>query len=123
VRTTTAILAALTLVLVGCASGGEVDCSEIVDEGLALYQDVIDDLDGKSIDELEGNPLEAGDYAQRSRVLERRTINSGCTDAEIAELLGLRFGELQAGDSNPAGQAFIAALAAAVERGGFDLGG
>jgi hypothetical protein len=74
------------------------------------------------LDELEGNPLEASDYATRARELERRTSISECTDAEIADLLGNRFGELQASDSNPAGQAFIAALAAAIERGGFDFG-
>jgi hypothetical protein len=122
VRTTIAVLSALALVLAGCTAGGGVDCAVIVDEGLALYQDVIDDLDGKSLAELDGNPLEASDYASRARELERRTSNSECTDAEIADLLGTRFGELQASDSNPAGQAFIAALAAAVERGGFDFG-
>lgn len=119
---TTVFLSALAFVLAGCTAGGGVGCSEIVDEGLSLYQDVIDDLDGKSVGELEGNPLEASDYASRARELERRTSISECTDAEIADLLGTRFGELQASDSNPAGQAFIAALAAAIERGGFDFG-
>ena len=120
---TTVFLAALALVLAGCTGGGEADCSGIVDEGLALYQDVINDVEGKSLGELEGNPLETSDYASRATELERRTAVSGCTDAEIANLLGGRFGELQASDSNPAGQAFIAALAAAVERGGFDFDG
>jgi len=124
VRKTAVLLLGVALALSACGGGGgAADCSEVVDEGLEFYQDLIDDLDGKSPTDLEGNPLETGDYAERANDLERRTVAAGCSDAEIAQLMGPRIGELEAGPSNPTGQAFIAALSAAIERGGFDLGG
>lgn len=115
------VLSVLALVLAGCSSGGA-DCSAIVDDGMVFFQDVIDDLDGKSLADLESNPLTASDYATRARELERRTANSDCSDAEIADLLGGRIDELEAGPTNPAGQAFISALISGIERGGFSFG-
>ncbi|MBT8165862.1 MAG: hypothetical protein HKO63_06665 [Acidimicrobiia bacterium] len=116
------VLSVLALVLAGCTSGGGADCSAIVDDGMVFFQDVIDDLDGKSLADLESNPLTASDYATRARELERRTANSDCSDAEIADLLGARIDELEAGPTNPAGQAFISALISGIERGGFSFG-
>ena len=116
-----AVLVAAALVVGGC-SGVRGDCSAIVDDGMVFFQDVIDDLDGKSLADLESNPLAASDYAQRARDLEVRTTNAGCSDNEIADLLADRIGELRAGPSNPAGQAFIAALISGVEQGGFSFG-
>lgn len=118
------VMFAFALVMAACSGGGgDAECSEIVNDGLVFFQDVIDNLDGKSPSDLVGNPLEASDYAERANDLERRTSAARCTDEEIASALGGRIHELEAGDSNPTGRAFIAALAAAVDQGGFDFGG
>ena len=122
VRKTVVVLTALALVLAGCTSGGA-NCPDLVDDGLVFFQDVINDLDGKSLAELESNPLASSDYTQRARELERRTATSDCSDAEIADLLADRIDELEAGPSNPAGQAFISALTSGIEQGGFSFSG
>ena len=115
-------LFALALVASAC-SGGGASCSDIVDDGIALFQDVIDDLDGLDLADVQEDPFATDDFDSRSEDLEKRTTEAGCTDEELTELFTERVGDLSAGSSNPAGQFLVSLLVAGAESGEFEFGG
>ncbi len=122
-KKTVLLLTTLTLVLASCG-GGSSSCSAIVDDGMELFQDAIDQLDGLSLSELENaDPFSDSEYEQQAEELEQRTTESGCTDEEMTELFADKIGTLEAADSNPAGQFFLTFLAGAAEERAFDFGG
>ena len=116
------LFSALALALTACSDSGS-SCSAIVDDGMDLFQDVIDSLDGKSLNEIQEDPFTTADYEQRVADLEQRTTDAECTDEEMTDLFTQRVDTLEAGESNPAGQFFISILSSAVEQGEFDFGG
>jgi hypothetical protein len=122
VRKIVIIISALALALTACSDGGS-SCSAIVDDGMDLFQDVIDSLDGKALDEIQDDPFTTADYEERVADLEQRTTDAGCTDEEMTSLFEEKIGTLEAGDSNPGGQFFISILTSAVEQGEFDFSG
>ena len=115
-------LVALALVAAGCG-GGSSSCSDIVDDGIDLFQDVIDELDGIDIADMQDDPFETEDFEQRTDDLDRRTTEAGCANEELTELFTERIGDLTAGSSNPGGQYLVSLLTAAVETGQLDFGG
>lgn len=117
-------LSGLALIAAGCSGGGS-SCAAIVDDGMDLFQDAIDQLDGISLTDLdaESDPFSSDDFDARAADLERRTTDSGCTDEEMTELFADKLSGLEADDSNPIGQVFISGLTGAVEDGEFDFGG
>lgn len=122
-RKTVILLSAFALVLGAC--GGGSSCSAIADDAIELFQDGIDEFDGLSLSDLENldsDPFSGGDFEARGADLEKRQIDAGCTDDEMTELVVGRMGDLEAGDSNPAGQFLISILTSAMENGEFDLG-
>ncbi len=121
-RKTAALIVALAVGLAACG-GGSSACAVIVDDGVALFQDVIDELDGLTLTELDEDPFATEEYEQRVSDLESRTREAECSDEEMSELLTEKIGSLEAGDSNPAGQFFIAIVTQAVENGEFDFSG
>jgi hypothetical protein len=112
----------MALVLTACGGSGS-SCSAIADDAIALFQEGIDGLDGLSLSDLESLDTDPfGDLEVRGADLERRQIDAGCADDEMSELVVEKMGDLEAGDSNPAGQFFISILTTAMEDGEFDLG-
>ena len=121
-RKLTMIFTALALMLAACG-GGDAGCPSIADDGVALIQDAIDELDGLSLADLDSNPLDSDDYERRAEDLERRSGQAGCTDDEMAELFSERVDRLSAGSNNPAGEFLISIMAAAGNEGEFTFGG
>jgi hypothetical protein len=112
----------MALVLTACG-GSDSSCSGIADDAIALFQEGIDKLDGLSLSDLESlNTDPFADLEVRSADLEQRQIDAGCADEEMTELLSEKMGDLEAGDSNPAGQFFISILTSAMEDGDLDIG-
>ena len=111
------------IALIASACGGGSSCAAIVDDGVELFQDVIDELDGLTLADIQEDPFSNDDFDRRSDDLERRTAEAGCTDEELTELFSERIGDLSAGSDNPAGQALISALTSAASSGSLDFGG
>jgi hypothetical protein len=93
--------AILLLVVVAGCDGGPSACEQIVDEGLELFQELIDDVDSGTVDDAS---LFA-DLDGRAADLDQRAEAAGCTSQEMARLLDARSGELRA--ESDAGRAFI----------------
>lgn len=119
------LIAALAVVASACGGGDAGGCAAIMDDGLALFQDAIDELDGLSLTDLSdgSDPFSSDDFERRSTDLEQRTTDEGCTNEEMSELFVDRIGELEAGDTNPAGQFLVSILRQAAEAGEFDFTG
>lgn len=113
------LLLGLALIAPACGGGGA-SCADIVDDGIVLFQDVIDGLDGLDLADVQADPFENGDFERRSDDLDKRTAEAGCTDEELTELFTERAADLSADDTNPAGQFLVSILTAAAESG--DLG-
>jgi hypothetical protein len=112
----------MALVLTACGGSGS-SCSALADDAIGLFQEGIDEFDGLSLSDLENLDTDPfGDLEVRGAELEERQIDTGCTDEEMSELVAEKMGELEAGDSNPAGQFLISILTTAMEDGEFDLG-
>lgn len=121
-RKTVIFLSALALVLAACG-GSDSSCSAIAGDAVDLLQEGIDGLDGLSLSDLEGLDTDPfSDLEARGAELEERQIDAGCTDEEMTELVVDKMGDLEAGDSNPAGQFLISILTTAIEDGEFDIG-
>ena len=121
------LIVALALVAAACG-GGEGGCSAIMDDGIGLFQDAIDELEGLTLADLsdaEADPFSSADFEQRSEELEQRTQDADCTDEEMSELFADRVDSLEVGDNNPAGQFLVSILKQAAEEGEFsvDFGG
>jgi hypothetical protein len=114
----------MALVLTACGGGGA-SCSTIADDAIGLFQEGIDQLDGLSLSDLQNldsDPFAGADFDARGAELEARQVEAGCTDEEMGDLVAGRMGDLEAGDSNPAGQFLISILTSAMEDGEFDIG-
>ncbi|MBT8202681.1 MAG: hypothetical protein HKN74_03685 [Acidimicrobiia bacterium] len=119
------LIAAFALVAGACGGSDAGGCNAIMDDGLELFQDAIDELDGLSLTDLSdgSDPFSSQDFEDRSRDLEQRTTTEGCTNEEMSELFVDRIGELEAGENNPAGQFLVSILKQAAEEGEFDFTG
>ena len=115
------LIVALALVAAGCG-GGEGGCNAIMDDGIQLFQDALDELEGLTLADLseaDSDPFSSADFERRSEELEERTEEAGCTDEEMSELFADRVDELEVGDNNPAGQFLVSILQQAAEEGEF----
>lgn len=120
-RKTVLFLTVLAVTAAGCG-GGQAACETIVDDGIALFQDVIDDMDGLTLADLGSDLFESPDYEDRAADLERRTTAEQCADEEMAELFAEKLPELTAADTNPGGQFLISFFNSAVQNGEFSFG-
>ena len=119
----TMLIVSLAVVAAGCG-GGEAGCAAIVDDGLVLFQDALDELEGLTLSDLSdpsADPFSSGDFDSRAEQLEQRTRDAGCTDEEMSELFADRIDELEVGSENPAGQFLVSILQAAAAEGDFSL--
>ena len=95
-RKATVLLIAVALVTAGCGGGGS-SCAAIVDDGVELFQDAINELDGLALDDIQDDPFATEDFDRRSEDLDKRTTEAGCTNEELSELFTERIGDLSAG--------------------------
>jgi hypothetical protein len=123
VKRLTMLILALALVAAGCG-GGEASCTAIMDDGLELFQDALDELAGMTLTDLSNpsaDPFTGGDFESRTDDLDRRTREAGCTDEEMSELFAERVDELEVGSNNPAGQFLVSILKQTAESGEFSV--
>ncbi len=106
-----ALLGAIALVVAACGGGDAGGCPAIADDAVALVQDVIDEVDAMSLDELatlgEGDLL--GDFEAQAQDLEQRAEDADCSDEELGTLLQERAGQLSA--TTEFGQIFVDLIA------------
>ena len=119
----TMLIAALALIAAACG-GGDAGCTAIMDDGIDLFQDAINELEGLTLADLseaESDPFSSADFENRSAELEERAQEAECTDEEMSELFADRVDQLEVGDNNPAGQFLVSILQQAAEEGEFSV--
>ena len=98
-------LVVLALVVAACggddaADAGSLDsCEGIADAGIAMIQDVIDEIDGMTLEEQialggEEEPEMFQNLETRGQELETRAEEVGCSDEQMAGLVADRLGNL-----------------------------
>jgi hypothetical protein len=95
------LLAALGLVATACGgdSGGANSCEGVADDAIKVIQDVIDELDSLSLEDLaamEDEPEALADLEKRADELQEKADDLNCSDATMEELLNARVGDLKA---------------------------
>jgi hypothetical protein len=94
------LLAALGLIATAC--GGDdsaASCEGIADDAIQVIQDVIDELDEMTLEEIaamEEEPEALADMEARADELQAQANELGCSDEEMTELLNARVGNLRA---------------------------
>ena len=94
------LMAALGLVAAACGgdSGGG-SCESVADDAIDVIQEVIDEMDALSLEEIasmEEEPQALQDMERRAEELQDQANDLGCTDAEMETLLNARAGDLTA---------------------------
>lgn len=92
------IAAAVGLVAAACGGGGA-SCESIADDGMELVQDLIDEIDSMSQEELEAAILGEGflaDFEEKAEEIDDRASEAGCSDEEMQMLVNERAGSLTA---------------------------
>lgn len=95
-------VAVFGLVVAACGGdGGDAgSCADIADEGIAAIQEVINEIDTMSLDDLTAlgseDPEFITDMETRMDELDERSTELGCSDEELAELVQDRVGDLSA---------------------------
>ncbi len=95
------VIAALGLVASACGGGDDAagSCEGVADDAIQVIQDVINELDSMSLDEIaamEGDPPALAQMEQRADELQDQANELGCSDAEMESLLNARVGNLEA---------------------------
>jgi hypothetical protein len=103
-----AVIAALGLVLAAC--GGETSsCEDIAAETVGLVQEVIDEIDEMSPEEIAGqgesSPAFLTDFDEQAEQLADEATSLGCTNEEMSELIRAQAGSLTA--ESEFGQFFV----------------
>lgn len=103
------LLAVLGLVAGACGgdSGGD-SCESVADEAVELLQEVIDELDDLSLEEigtLTEDPEALTKMEEQGAELEAKATELGCSDEQMNELLQARAGNLTA--DGPFGQLMV----------------
>lgn len=94
------LIAALGLVAAACGgddAGGS--CESVADDAIQVIQDVIDELDSLTLDELaamDDEPEAIADMERRADELQDKANDLGCSDSTMEELLNARVGDLKA---------------------------
>ena len=94
------LMAALGLVAAACGgdSGGG-SCESVADDAIDVIQEVIDEMDALSLEEIasmEEEPQALQDMERRAEELQDQANDLGCNDAEMETLLNARAGDLTA---------------------------
>ena len=116
-----AISAVCVLALVAAGCGGDANsCETIADDGIDFMQDSIDAMEGLSFSDVDS--FDSTELESRGADLERRLVESECTEQEFGELMVERMDRIQVGDDNPMGEFLMAVLEPAMEDGSFSFG-
>lgn len=94
-------IAVLGLATAGCGGGSDASCSGIVDDGMAVVQDVIDEFDAMSTDDLMAlgtgeEPAFLTDMQAELDELDKKSTDAGCTEEELQQLFQDKVGQLSA---------------------------
>lgn len=101
-RTTiTAAALAGTLALAGTACGGPGDaasCEDVADEAIVLVQDVLDEVGGMSMEDMQSaeEPEFVQELEAEGEELEQRAEELDCSDQQMADLVAERAEDLEA---------------------------
>jgi hypothetical protein len=93
------LMAALGLLAAACGGDSGGSCESVADDAIQVIQDVINELDSLSLEEIaamEEEPEALADMERRADELQDRANELGCSDAEMEELLNARVGDLEA---------------------------
>lgn len=94
------LMAAIGLVVAACGgdSGGD-SCEGVADDAIEVIQDVINEMDSLTLEEIaamDEEPEALADMERRADELQEKANELGCSDAEMQELLNARVGNLEA---------------------------
>lgn len=115
------LMLSFALVAGACGGGDGGGCEAIVDEGVDLLQQAIDDLAGLTLSDIESDPFDDPELGRQFDDLEQRSNDEGCSDEELNDLFLDGFNRLEAGEDNPAGTFLVSVLQQAANEGGFQL--
>ncbi|MBT8208495.1 MAG: hypothetical protein KJO18_09490 [Acidimicrobiia bacterium] len=95
-KKTVALLCALALAASACG-GDSASCDAIADDALVLIQDLINEFDELSLDDLNAaeEPAFVGEFETDAEALDERALDAGCSDATMEELMDARIGQLE----------------------------
>ena len=103
-----AVIAACGLFLAACG-GGTSSCEDIATDTVGLVQEVIDEIDQMSPEEIasqgESGPSFLSDFDEQAEKLADEATSLGCTNAEMSELIRAQAGSLTA--ESEFGQFFV----------------
>lgn len=101
-----AIAAALLVVVAGCG-GSESSCADIATDAVNMVQDVVDDVDAMSQDDLAslGTSGLFDEFTVEAAALDERAAGAGCSDQDMTELVTEKAQDLTA--ETEFGQLFI----------------
>ena len=128
-RKPTVILLGLMLVLTACGDDGSSDpaaadsCESLASAGIALFQDVLDEIDGLNPEEQaavltsDEEPPFLADLETKGLAIEARADEIGCTDEQLLGLMSGRVGDLKA--DTTIGELFLQGIEESIASGDF----
>ncbi|MBT8198494.1 MAG: hypothetical protein KJP12_05615 [Acidimicrobiia bacterium] len=104
-----ALFCALALAASACG-GDSASCDTIADDAIVLIQDLIDEFDQLSLDDLNAaeEPAFVAEFETDAEQLDERAADAGCTDATMEGLMDDRIDRLES--TGLIGEALIAQL-------------
>lgn len=94
-RKIAALVCAIGLVAAACGGGDSASCDAIADDAIVLIQDLIDEFDALSLEELSGDePAFIADFESDAEGLDQRAVDAGCSDSEMESLMDDRIDRL-----------------------------
>jgi hypothetical protein len=106
-----ALACVVAFTLVACGGDDVGECPAVADDAVALVQEVIDQVDAMSLEQLaalSGSDLLA-DFEARAQELDSRANDAECSETELSTLLEERSGSLTA--TTEFGQIFVDLIA------------
>ena len=126
-RKLTVMLLGLMLIAAACgddnSSGASDSCEGIATAGIALFQDVLDEIDGLNPEEQaavltsDEEPPFLADLETKGLALEARADQIGCTDEQLLGLMSGKVGDLKA--DTTIGELFLQGIEESIASGDF----
>ncbi len=93
------LIAAMSLFVAACggdSDAGGASCDSVADDAISLFQDVINEMDAMTAEQLGSaeEPAALGELESKSDELQTRADDLGCSDEKMEELLTARIGDL-----------------------------
>ncbi len=95
------VIGAFALVAASCGGDSAASCADIADDGVAVFQEVIDQFDNMSAEDMQAfssgeEPAFVSEMTSRLEELDQRANDAGCTDADLEALFQDRVSNLTA---------------------------